>query len=254
MPVGNALSWFINNVGNASWWRSKALAQGVTDEGGVDVYPGGGNGTPIYALGTGKLMGSGYFYHGGPYFSTQKTGASNNAPGFGVVTEDVPGVGQVYYQHITIAPSIPFCTSGNCSGYTVQRGQLIGYSNAPNPGIVEVGINAPWGGIWGTNSDPLKWFSDPRAALTKLAQTGGPVVASQGSAAVSGGSTTSSSLPFGLDTIVASLQQSFTNFAEEAAVFIIALILIILGIMLLMGKQISGFVEDSAKVGAVAAA
>src|SRR5262252_2963969 len=119
-PVGNLFAWFLDNVGSATRWRANS---GDPFEGGVDIpVPGG---TPIYALATGPLMGSGYFYHGGPYFTTQETGLGS-APGYGVVTENVPGVGQVYYQHIDIAPGIPFCENGNCGNYVVQRGQLIG--------------------------------------------------------------------------------------------------------------------------------
>lgn len=159
------MDWLLNQIGKANWGRWMPGAPAAL-EGGVDVPEPAG--TPIYALGTGTLTGAGYFYHGGPYFSQQETGAGAN-PGYGVVTEDVPGTGQVYYQHIDLAPGIPFCQSGNCQGYQVQAGQLLGYSRA-NPGEVEVGINSTWGGIWGTNQNPYLWQSDPRTALTALAR------------------------------------------------------------------------------------
>ena len=159
------MDWLLNQIGKANWGRWMPGAPAAL-EGGVDVPEPAG--TPIYALGTGTLTGAGYFYHGGPYFSQQETGAGAN-PGYGVVTENVPGVGQVYYQHIDLAPGIPFCQSGNCNGYQVQAGQLLGYSRA-NPGEVEVGINPTWGGIWGTNNNPALWQSDPRSSLVALAQ------------------------------------------------------------------------------------
>lgn len=152
-----AADWFLQNVGRASWWRALACQQcggNCCLEGGVDVPLTAG--TPIYALGGGALTGAGTFTH------------SDGSPGYGVVTVNVPGVGQVYYQHIDIAPGIPDCKSGNCNGYQVQAGQLIGYSKNP-PGEAEIGINATWGGIWGTNTDPSQWVADPRGALTALA-------------------------------------------------------------------------------------
>lgn len=179
----NWAAWLLNNIGSATWWRSRALSQGVTDEGGVDVPLTAG--TPIYALATGPLRGAGYFYHGGPYFSTQEYGASANAPGYGVVSEqvNVPGLGleDLYYQHIDIAPGINLCQSGNCGGQVVQEGQLIGYSKNP-PGEAEVGLgaNTSWGGIWGAVSDPGQWVSDPRSALTNLASSGGGPVTPTG--------------------------------------------------------------------------
>lgn len=190
----NWASWLTNNIGNATWWRSKALGQGVTDEGGVDVPLTGG--TPIYALATGPLRGAGYFYHGGPFFSSQEYGASSNAPGYGVVSQqvNVPGLGleDLYYQHIDIAPGINFCQSGNCGNQIVQAGQLIGYSKNP-PGEAEVGLgaNKSWGGIWGAVQDPGQWVNDPRQYLTNLAQQGGGPVNSADCASICGRSPTS---------------------------------------------------------------
>jgi hypothetical protein len=188
--MANFVDWLTQNIWNATWWRSKALGQGVSDEGGVDVpLP---NRTPIYALATGPLRGAGYFYHGGPYFSSQETGAGGS-PGYGVVSEqiNVPGLGleDLYYQHIDIAPGINFCQSGNCGGQIVQKGQLIGWSksqlavfgsgSATGPAEAEIGLgaNTKWGGIWGAPSDPGSWVSDPRQALVNVAGAGGPVTA-----------------------------------------------------------------------------
>ncbi len=53
------------------------------------------------------------------------------------------------------------------------------------------------------------------------------------------------------------LQSLFVNFVEEVGIFLLALVLVILGVMLLAGKQIGGFVEGTthkaAQAGEVAA-
>lgn len=163
--------WFTKNVGAATRWRSNS---GDPFEGGVDVpMPGG---TPIYALASGPLKGYGYFYHGGPYFTSQEYGAGSN-PGYGVVSEqvNVPGLGleDLYYQHIDLANNFQFCASGNCGNQMVKAGQLLGYSRG-NVGEVEVGLgaNTGWGGIWGNSSDPGQWIGDPRSAISAVAGAG----------------------------------------------------------------------------------
>lgn len=157
--AGSFANWLLNNIGKARRWRCNT-GPGAGDplghdwEGGVDIpLPAG---TPIYALATGPLMGAGTFTMGAGGF------------GHGVVTQNVNGVGQVYYQHIDLAPGIPHCKSGSCGGYVVQEGQLLGHSTSAI-GEVEIGINATWGGIWGTNKNNALWVCDPRAALKALA-------------------------------------------------------------------------------------
>ena len=247
MPISS--DWFLKNIGSATWWRSLALGQGVTDEGGVDVPIPGGDHQPIYALADGQLMGNGYFYHGGPYFSTQKTGASGNPPGWGVLTENVPGVGQVYYQHITLAPGIPFCQNGNCGGYVVHKGDLIGYSNCPNPCEVEVGINSTWGGIWGTNTNPSLWSSDPRGALTALARSGGvPVTGGTQTA------TTGASIGNPLDAVTQWLQSFFAPFATTFSWLTnpIRIIKLIIGIALVAVSLLMFLAPEGEKLGRTA--
>lgn len=111
-------------------------------------------GTPVYAVQSGTVVGQGY-YGGG-----------------GVVSVKSSPKRIWYYQHLdqNVAQV----------GETVQAGQLIGYSGGQNSGgnhpsspefsgyqHIEVGINAPWGGIWG-NDQGLPNI-DPRPTLLALA-------------------------------------------------------------------------------------
>jgi hypothetical protein len=131
-------------------------------EGGVDLTSKGG--TPVYALETGRIIGAGTFVH------------SNGNPGYGVVTQRivVPGHGtqDIYYQHINIAPGIRFCKGGQCTGQILKKGDTVGWVRG-NVGEVEVGFNAGWGGIWGTNH-PGPWPDDPRPMIKALMDAGPP--------------------------------------------------------------------------------
>lgn len=131
-------------------------------EGGVDM--GSPPGTPIYALATGPLQGAGNFWH------------SAGNPGYGVVTErvNVPGYGlqDLYYQHINIDPAIKFCKGGNCGGQIIHKGQRIGNIIA-GVGMLEMGFNAGWHGIWGENH-PGPWVTDPRKMIVALMNLGPP--------------------------------------------------------------------------------
>jgi Peptidase family M23 len=113
-------------------------------EGGVDV--GVANGTPVLAIADGKIIASGYW----------------NDLGHGVVTTrvNVPGAGtqDLYYQHIQIDPSIH-------TGDTIKRGQQIGVIGPYSE--IEMGFNAEWGGVWGTNH-PGPWIADPRPWLQAI--------------------------------------------------------------------------------------
>ncbi len=157
--------WFTKQIGLATRWRSNS---GDPNEGGVDVPEPAG--TPIYALATGPLKGFGYFYHGGPFFSSQEFGAGAN-PGYGVVSEqvNVPGLGleDLYYQHLDLANNFQFCASGNCGNQIVHAGDLLGYTRG-DVGETEVGLgaNKAWGNVWGNVSDPGSWLGDPRSAIS----------------------------------------------------------------------------------------
>lgn len=145
-------NWLLNNIDKAHRWRSNTPDADNCPhdcEGGVDIpLPAG---TPITALATGPLIGS------GPW------------KGHSVVTQQVPVIGKLYYQHLDALPSIPQCENGvGCQNYTIHAGQLLGYSNA-DVGEVEIGINPAWGGIWGPPTNGAGWVGDPRSILTSLA-------------------------------------------------------------------------------------
>lgn len=137
-------------------------------EGGVDL--GSPGGTPVYALADGPIIGAGDFWHSANIY----TPGSGN-PGYGVVTQrvDIPGFGtnDLYYQHIDINPNIQNCMSNNCSQY-LHRGDLIGTIH-PGVNMLEMGLNANWGGIWGINH-PAPWADDPRPAIAALMNEGVP--------------------------------------------------------------------------------
>lgn len=134
-------------------------------EGGVDLASPGG--TPVYALASGQIIGLGNFFHGGGT-CLYKGGPGCTFAG-GVVTTrvNIPGYGlnDLYYQHLTLNPSLQ-------DGAYIQKGQLLGYIN-PQFGEVEMGLNANWGGVWGTNH-PAAWATDPRPQIQALMGTGTP--------------------------------------------------------------------------------
>ena len=135
----------------------------AADEGGIDIALRAG--TTITALGDGTLVGAGpCTFHGG------------GSCGGDVVTvrTKVPGLGEadVYYQHIAKNVLIKNCQLGQCHGQRITRGQIIGHSLTP-PGVIEVGINPPWYGVWGPKPHPGPWV-DPEGYLKSLASNGGP--------------------------------------------------------------------------------
>lgn len=143
-------------------------------EGGMDL--GSPGGTPVLALGTGPIIGAGYFCHSPANFAmTGAASAPCNSPGYGVVTQrvNVPGYGlqDIYYQHIDIAPNIQPVFDGK-SVQTVQKGQQIGTIRS-NVGMLELGANANWGTIWGLNH-PAPWATDPRPIFAALLNAGSP--------------------------------------------------------------------------------
>lgn len=156
-PAYSFTQWLTGNIGSATRWRDNTPYGDGCDhdcEGGVDIdLPAN---TPIYNLATGALQGAGTFTH------------PNGNPGYGVVTILVPGVGDVYYQHLDLAPGIPICYNGNCNGVVIPAGTLLGWIH-PGVNEIEVGINPGWGGIWGPNPKPGPWVGDPRATLVALA-------------------------------------------------------------------------------------
>lgn len=136
-------------------------------EGGVDWTP-TKPGTPITALGPGQVVGAGYFCRNPNNFcaSDYRT-CGGQAQGYGVVTIRTMNKDgtqtDIYYQHIILDPSIKMSCSGKPTGQFINQGQIIGYSN-PSFNI-EVGVNVPWGGIWGDNHpgphiDPIPYLHD----------------------------------------------------------------------------------------------
>lgn len=174
-------------------------------EGGVDV--GTPNGTPVYAIADGIIIGSGYW----------------KDSGHGVVTTrvEVPGVGleDLYYQHIQIAPGIQ-------AGQEVHRGQLIGTIGPYNE--IEMGFNALWGYPWQSGPHPGPWIADPRPWLWAILN-GNPTIPTTSSSGTSSSGTG--------NPIFDAILPNFTQWAEYTAIFLIALVLIILGFVLLGGND-----------------
>jgi len=126
-------------------------------EGGVDLPA--PTGTPVFALGDGPIVGAGYW----------------NDQQHGVITQriTVPGYGtnDIYYQHIMLAAGVTQCIGSVCAGQMLSRGQQIG--TVGGFGETEIGFNANWGGVWGTNH-PAAWVSDPRPLIAALMGAGNP--------------------------------------------------------------------------------
>jgi len=205
-------------VNNITWDVDKCHAKaGCNDEGGIDI--GYSSPTTITALCTGPLVGAGNYW------------------GHGVVTQqcNVPGLGKsrVYYQHIAIDGSIKGCRNGNCGGQIVQRGQPVGVARW---GLVETGINPPWGGIWGQLTGG--WVQHPIPYLQNLA--GAPATAINYSA----GTTTILPPPVAGTTF-------FNNILNKALLFLVALTLIGAGAYLTFTKQINSAFKTGVKVAAL---
>ncbi|MFL5624034.1 MAG: LysM peptidoglycan-binding domain-containing protein [Ktedonobacteraceae bacterium] len=116
-------------------------------------------GTPITSLVSGQLVGAG-FYGGGGVVTVKTT--LNGAPA------------DFYVQHLDSIVNVSLCQYGNCGGQYVTRGELLGYSGGEcnwryGPGFgkfnacanhfsngphIEIGINPPYYGIWGTSPHP----------------------------------------------------------------------------------------------------
>lgn len=156
--VGAQLNYYLTHIGQAfkGGWSGSG-------ENGIDIpLP---VGTPVYAVTDGDIAGKGYYGGGGVVSWRQQPG-------------------RVWYvQHLDlIEPSIE-------SGQTthVSKGQLLGwsggqsgYGNHPaslqysNDGTgqgwphIEIGINAPWSGIWGggegPNVDPVPYLQQVQAS------------------------------------------------------------------------------------------
>lgn len=134
-------------------------------------------------------------------------------------------------------------------GQTVQAGQQIGKAGSP------YGINFALAltpdTTWGGSSFNLNAKGDPRLNPLQLldpARAGQPLPQSTSDTTGTG----VTGLPFGIGSAITSLEQSFVNFSEEVGVFILALMLIILGVILLAGKQIKGIAEKAGETAVLA--
>lgn len=200
----------------------------VPGEGGVDL--GAPIGTPVYALADGPIIGAGYW--------------NDNAHGVVTTRIDVPGSGtqDLYYQHITLDPSIIQCTGGTCPGQVVTRGERIG--TVGPYAETEMGFNANWGGIWG-NSHPGPWAIDPRPMLAALLNEQAPT--GQQNSNLTGGT----DLVPGTGGAPVVGVNNLPDWAIKVGLFIFALALFLLGIWLLFKQQI---VTGAKKAGAIALA
>src|SRR5258708_20000765 len=151
-------------------------------EGGVDL--GALQGTAVFALGSGQVMGRDRLEQGGSRIGgvlTQRV----NVPGFGL--EDI------YYQHLDLLPQFNQCAWGACNEI-VTKGQQIG--TVSSIGETEVGFNSGWGSAWGTASQhPAPWSTQPEKMIASLMGSG------------AGGSVG--------DQCAACLQKPFKNAIEE---------------------------------------
>ena len=180
-------------------------------EGGIDLPSTAG--TPVYALGAGEIVGSGYWGPGQYNLSTDSSGCSY-CHGVVTIRTNVPGFGlqDVYYQHITIDKSVPLIPNGTTKGPSIAKGALLGVINA-NPGEVEVGFNATgWGTIWGPDPHPAAWSNTPDVLIRAMvnsdptfqwgSQTSG---AASGAAALAGAAIQKAAIVIGPNDSVAQL-------------------------------------------------
>lgn len=143
-----------------------------------------------------------------------------------------------------------FLGSSNVSiGQHIQAGQQVGKAGSP------YGINFAlaltpdnnWGGSsFNLNATGDKRL-DPRILLNSV-RSGAPIPQSTGGGSTGGG-TGLSGLPFGLGGAISIVETSIVNLTEEIGVFLIALLIIGLGVFLLAQRQIEGAAKTGVKAG-----
>lgn len=149
------------------------LWQGPGGETGIDIGMHGQIDTPVYAVTSGKVIGSGYYGGGG----VESIASNINYGG-------INGIASIYYQHldqnlVSVGQNV---YAGELIG--LSGGQLSGgshpsssqFSNGPH---IEIGINAPYGkayqSIWsplGPNVNPLDFFKSLLNNNTSVLGTG----------------------------------------------------------------------------------
>lgn len=155
-------------------WRRSCPGAKAANEGGMDLPS--PSGTKVYALGSGVVVGAGYFWH------------ADGSAGYGVVTirTNMPdgSFADIYYQHIALSPAIILCNQKGGQLYggvvgpapsnqLISAGQFLGTVTAQ--GEVEVGINATLGGVWGDSPHPGPWLDDPEDSIRSLMNNGGGI-------------------------------------------------------------------------------
>lgn len=162
---------------NIVWRRSCPNAK-AAKEGGMDLSS--PVGTPVYSLGTGQVIGAGYFWF---------DPGAGGGPAGGVVTvrTTMPdgSINDIFYQHIQISGNIQLCNQQGGQLYNgivgpkptyqnIQKNQLLGWTFNLDGPHVEVGMNATgWYGIWGDEPHPGPWYDDPEPLVRVLMNAGG---------------------------------------------------------------------------------
>ncbi len=158
----------------ATWLNNITQSFGQNGETGVDI--GMPSGTPIYAITGGPVLGAGY-YGGGGVVSIGST----------IDYAGINGPATIYYQHLShlfvqpgqvVYPGEQIGTSGGGVGDLINYNGVVqpaqsqswygGYSSGPH---IEVGINAPYGGMWapqGPNVNPLGFLQGLAGGNTSM--------------------------------------------------------------------------------------
>jgi hypothetical protein len=107
---------------------------------------------------------------------------------------------------------------------------------SPGPG----GNGITWGTVWG-GSHPGPWYSDPRPLLINLIKNfGNPPDYIAGMTGTSTQADILTNFPLWLANTFTSIQTSIVNATEEIGIFVIALVIITLGVFVLFREQITG--------------
>lgn len=157
--LGAQLAYWLGHIGQTF----KGGFDG-SGENGVDI--GMPTGTPVYALSSGTIKGQGYYGGGGVVSIREQPGRVWYYQHLDLIE---PGIEQGQTKQIQKGQLIGW--SGGQSGYGRHPVTSLAYSNDGHGNgwpHIEVGINAPWGGIWGGGEGPNV---DPMPALRALSSS-----------------------------------------------------------------------------------